>query len=137
MNTMVALEYGPRWALGRRGWRWTDDEGVAYMPIPVDLRDGAEDFVLTAAMAGVKPEEISIHIEDDTISLRAEPHASEADKTEFLMHERYAGKLGRTLRLPVSLDAEKAEASLEAGVLTLRVPKAASARSKTIKVSVK
>ena len=137
MNTMVALECGPRWALGRRAWRWAEDEEVAYMPIPVDLREEAEEFTLTAPLVGVKPEEISLHIEDDTISLRAEPHADQAETGDFLMRERYAGKVGRTLRLPVALDAEHAEANLEGGVLTLRVPKAESARAKTIKVNVK
>ena len=41
----------------------------------------------------------------------------------------------RALRLPVALDAEKAEAKIEDGVLTLHLPKSESARPKTIKVS--
>lgn len=137
MNTMVALECGPRWALRRRNWRWAEDEDVAYMPIPIDLREGPEEFILTAALVGVKPEDVSLQIEDDTLSLRAETRPAEVEAGEFLMHERYAGKVGRTIRLPVALDAENAQATLEAGLLTLRVPKAASVRSKTVKVSVK
>ncbi|MGA2112209.1 MAG: Hsp20/alpha crystallin family protein [Anaerolineales bacterium] len=137
MNTTVALECGPRWALRRRDWRWAEDEDVAYMPIPVDLREGAEEYILTTSLVGAKPEDISVRIEDDTLSLRAEVHPGQAEPDEFLMHERYVGKVGRTIRLPIAVDAENAQATLEAGLLTLRIPKAASARSKTIKVSVK
>ena len=133
MNTMVALECGPRWALRR----WAEDEDVAYMPIPVDLREGPEEFVLTTSLVGVKPEEVSLQIEDDTLSLRAEVHPDGAEADEFLMHERYVGKVGRTIRLPVAVEADKAQATLEAGLLTLRIPKADSARSKYIKVNLK
>jgi HSP20 family protein len=50
------------------------------------------------------------------------------------MSELPAGAFRRTLRLPTELDAEKAVASIENGVLTLRVPKAESAKPKSIKV---
>jgi HSP20 family protein len=45
--------------------------------------------------------------------------------------------LRRALRLPAQLDAEKAEAKIENGVLTLRIPKAESARPRVIKVAAK
>ena len=53
---------------------------------------------------------------------------------EVLLRERFVGKVGRTLTMPAALDSEHTEASLEAGVLTLRVPKAATARRKVIPV---
>jgi HSP20 family protein len=54
-----------------------------------------------------------------------------------MLQELPHGEFSRSLRLPVELDAAKAEAKIEDGLLTLRVPKAESARPKTIKVNIK
>jgi HSP20 family protein len=53
------------------------------------------------------------------------------------MRELPHGSFRRTLRLPATLDPEKAQAKITDGVLTLRLPKAESSRPKTIKVDVK
>ncbi len=50
------------------------------------------------------------------------------------MQERRYGKFARTLTLPAEVDSAKAEATIENGLLTLRVPKAEAARPKMIKV---
>jgi HSP20 family protein len=84
-------------------------------------------------MPGVAVDDLKIEIEGDTISLRGEIKADKAE-AEVLLRERFIGKVGRTLTMPVALDSENSQASLEAGVLTLRVPKAATARRKVIPV---
>ena len=53
------------------------------------------------------------------------------------MRELPHGSFHRSLRLPVALNAEKAEARIENGLLTLSLPKAESARPKTVKINVK
>jgi len=53
------------------------------------------------------------------------------------VQERPYGKFSRVLSLPTTLDSNGAEASVENGILTLRVPKAETARPKTIKVVTK
>jgi HSP20 family protein len=77
---------------------------------------------------------LNIQIIEDTLSIEGEYGQHEG---ETLMSELPAGSFRRTLRLPAVLDVEKAEAHIENGVLTLRVPKAESARPKTIKVASK
>ncbi|OGO48403.1 MAG: hypothetical protein A2Z30_02175 [Chloroflexi bacterium RBG_16_64_43] len=133
MNPVYALQYAPATGLRRWNWRWTEPGDLAYQPVSVDVHDDGETFVITALMPGVAAEDLKIEIEGDTISLRGEIKAEPAG-AEVLLRERFVGKVGRTLTMPAALDSEHSEASLEAGVLTLRVPKAATARRKVIPV---
>ncbi len=134
MNTMYAVQCAPTTGLRRWNWRWTEHDDLAYAPVSVDVRDDGEAFVLSAQMPGVAAEDLKIEIEGDTISVRGEikPDPAEA---EYLMRERFIGKVGRTLTMPVALDPDHTEAKLEAGVLTLRVSKAVTARRKVIPVT--
>jgi HSP20 family protein len=102
--------------------------------LAVDVRDENEAYVINALVPGLKAEELNIQILEDVVTVEGE---FKADENEYLMRELPHGSFNRTLRLPAALDPEKAEAKITDGVLTLRLPKAESARPKTIKVSVK
>jgi HSP20 family protein len=119
--------------LARRWAASTQNEEVT-RPLPVDVRDEGEEYVLNAYVPGLKAEDLNIQIVEDALSI--EGKFSQHDG-EYLMSELASGAFRRTLRLPVALDTEKASAVIENGILTLRIPKAESSRPKTIKVAVK
>lgn len=123
--TTTPYHLARRWAAAR------SQTPTAIQPLPVDLRSEGEEFVLTAYVPGLKAENLKIEIVDDLLSIEGEFGQHEG---EYLMSELPAGAFRRTLRLPTELDAEKTVASIENGILTLRVPKAESARPKSIKV---
>lgn len=100
--------------------------------LPVDVQDAGDAYTLTAFAPGAQPETINIQVLDDVVSIEGEFAAREA---EYLLRETPAGAFRRVLRLPVPLNAEQVEASLDQGILTLRLPKAESARPRTIKVN--
>jgi HSP20 family protein len=103
--------------------------------LPVNLQVRDEEYLLTAAVPGLKAEDLSVEINGDTVTLRGETFAPAPDeKAEWLLQERRYGKFTRTLTLPSELDSARAEASIENGVLSLRLPKAESAKPKVIKV---
>ncbi len=102
--------------------------------LAVDVRDENEAFVLSALVPGLNASDLNIQILEDVVSIEGE---FKKDESEYLMHELPHGSFRRSLRLPASVDAEKAEAKITDGVLTLRLPKAESARPKTIKVAAK
>ena len=102
--------------------------------LSVDVRDEDEAFVLSALVPGLKAEDLHIQILEDVVTVEGE---FKADENEYLMRELPHGSFNRTLRLPATLDADKAEAKITDGVLTLRLPKAESARPKTVKIAVK
>ena len=110
----------------------------ATVSMPIDMTENADGFTVEASVPGFKPEELEISIENDVLTIRAERKAEEKkDENEVRWQERYYGKLERCFTLPANVDASKAKAELEHGVLTLTLPKAETAKPKTIKVQAK
>ena len=112
--------------------RWLAQQQAARPAgIPVNVRDGDDVYVLTALVPGLKAEDLTIQVLEDVVSIEGEVPAAEG---EFLLQELAAGPFRRELRLPAPLDAENVEAKIADGVLTVRLPKAESARPRSIKV---
>ena len=104
----------------------------------LDVAAQGDEYVVTAAVPGLKAEDLSLEVLGDTVTLRGELPAPEAtDGVEYLLRERRYGKFARSLTLPTEVDGAKAEAAIADGVLTLRLPKAETAKARTIKVNAK
>jgi HSP20 family protein len=114
-----------------QGRRWAEWREQAERSLAVNVRDDSEAYVLTAFVPGVKAEDLKIQVVDDTVVIEGDYPKEEQ---EYLLCELPAGSFQRVLRLPAPLDADAVEATLSNGVLTLRLPKAASLRPKTIQV---
>ncbi|HLB63844.1 MAG TPA: Hsp20/alpha crystallin family protein [Anaerolineales bacterium] len=102
--------------------------------LPVDVKADSEAYEITAAVPGLKAEDLQIEILEDVVTLRGKTAERSEENDGYLLREIEMGEFARSLRLPDPLDASKAEAVVENGVLTLRIPKAEGARPKTIKV---
>jgi len=102
--------------------------------LAVNVREEDDAFLMTAFVPGLKAEDLNIQILEDVVTIEGE---FKADENEYLMRELPHGSFRRSLRLSTPVEAGKAEARITDGLLTLRLPKAESARPKTIKVSVK
>jgi HSP20 family protein len=104
--------------------------------IPMDIHTDEESFVITAVTPGLKAEDLKIEILGDVVTLRGEIRRDEPEREiDYLLRELSYGAFERTLQLPEPVDAEKAEASLTDGVLTVRLPKTEDSRPKQIKVN--
>ncbi len=92
-------------------------------------------------MPGLKAEDLNIQVLEDVLRIEGEyKRSSPADKAEesnYLVRELPSGSFTRTLRLPSVIDADRVEAKIADGVLTLTLPKAESARPKRISVKTK
>jgi HSP20 family protein len=102
--------------------------------LPVDVKADTEAYEITAAVPGLKADDLKIEILEDVVTLSGKVAEREEENDGYLLRELALGEFSRSLRLPDPLDASKAEAVVENGVLTLRIPKAEEARPKTIKV---
>jgi len=102
--------------------------------VPVDVKAEADAYVITAIVPGIQAEDVNIRIVNTTVSISGELPSGRDDKGNYLLAERPSGKFQRMITLPDQLSAAKTEASLENGVLTLRVAKAEEAQPKMIKV---
>jgi HSP20 family protein len=99
----------------------------------VNVREEDDAYVLSALVPGLKAEDLNIRILENVVSIEGEYRAEDAD---FLLSELPRGPFHRTLRLPTEIEADKVEANITDGVLTLTLPKAESARPKRIQVNV-
>ena len=111
--------------------------GFEPWPAPLDVVADGDDFVVRASMPGVAPENIQVSIEDGVLTVRGET-ASHFETTEgnYLMRERRSGSFYRSLRLPDTVDQDKAEPRYEHGVLTISLPKAEAKKAKQFEVKV-
>ena len=100
----------------------------------VNVRDEEDNFVLSALVPGLTADDLNIQVLEDVVHIEGEFQANDED---FLLHELPYGSFHRSLRMPTEIDAEKVEAKINDGVLTLQLPKAESARPKKIKISAK
>jgi HSP20 family protein len=107
-------------------------------PMPIDVIEDKDGYTVKASVPGIKPEDLDINIENNVVTIRAERKAEEnKDEDTVRWQERYYGKLERCFTLPVEVDADKVKAELEHGVLKLSLPKAETAKPKTIQVKAK
>lgn len=82
------------------------------------------EVVLKAALSGLKPEDVSIDITGETLTIKGESKAEqEIKKEDYLYQERRYSAFSRSVVLPSGLKTDKAEATMEDGILTLTIPK--------------
>ncbi len=114
-----------------RTWSWGEHQLVA-----LDVYATDQDLLIEANLPGVKPEEVDITVEGNTLTIAGETRSSRKDEEgSTLIQEIRRGTFSRTLTLPDGLEADKATATFEDGVLTLRIPKAEQVKPRQIKIT--
>jgi HSP20 family protein len=111
--------------------RWAENREQT---LGINVREEDDAYVLSALVPGIQADELRIQVLDDVVRIQG---GYKADESKYLVREIPTGSFTRTLRLPAPIDAEHVEADVTNGVLTLRLPKAESARPKQIKVNAK
>lgn len=114
---------------------WQFGEGQL---VPVDVFATDDEIVVQAILPGVKPEEVDITMEANTLTIAGDTTAPASQKGEpasVLLQEIRRGRFIRTLNLPAGLEPDKAMATFEDGVLTLRIPKVEQVKPRQIKIS--
>jgi HSP20 family protein len=103
----------------------------------IDLYEDRDSLILRAELPGMKKEDIDISLHGDVLTLSGERKEEEVfDNAAAYRSERFLGKFQRSLTLPVSVNANKVQASYKDGILTVTLPKAEEAKSKQIEVKV-
>lgn len=109
------------------------DEGEGQLTI--DVYQTSDEIVVESPIAGVNPEELDINITNESVTIKGRREKETRVKDEdYFYQECYWGKFSRSVILPQEVDAEKAEATLKNGVLTITLPKLNRAKAKKVKV---
>ncbi|MGW2787901.1 Hsp20/alpha crystallin family protein [Streptomyces populi] len=100
--------------------------------VPMDAFREGDAFVVEMDLPGVDPESIDLDVEQNVLSVRAERRTSASGSSDVLIAERLSGSSSRQLFLGETLDADRIEASYEAGVLRLSIPVAKEVKPRKI-----
>jgi len=107
---------------------------------PVTVEETADELVFTAELPGMTEEQVSIDLENDVLSISGEKSEQRTEGDEersYHLWERSYGTFRRSFSLPRAVDAAKATARFDKGVLEIRLPKAAEAKGRKIEISKK
>lgn len=103
--------------------------------LTIDVYQTEMEIVIKSTIAGVKPEDLDVTINNDMVTIKGERTNEEVvDNGNYYYQECYWGGFSRSVLLPVDVIPEKADASLKNGILTIRLPKADTTKVKKIQV---
>ncbi len=105
--------------------------------VPVDIYTTDENVVILAALPGLRPEDVDITFEGNTVTIKGEFAQPTEENINWHLQERYYGPFERTITLNIPVDWDHAEAIFEHGLLKLVLPKAEEIRPRKIKVKTK
>ncbi len=103
----------------------------------VNVAESPDELVLSAELPGMRPEDIDLTLENNTLTLSGERTIVREENTELRYHvwEQASGAFRRSFSLPRTVRSEEISADYTDGVLTVRLPKSAEARSRRIEIS--
>jgi HSP20 family protein len=111
--------------------------GGAWSVPAVDMYQTDNDVVIKAALPGIRAEEVQINVTGEMLTIKGEVKQEEEkegrEKAYHLREQRW-GIFERSISLPTEVDADKAKADFENGVLTVTLPKAEKVKPKSITI---
>jgi HSP20 family protein len=101
----------------------------------LDVSETKDAVMVKAELPGVEAGDISLSLQGDVLTLKGEKTQEKEEKDErYHRVERSYGAFMRAVRLPSTVDASKVNAAFKNGVLTVTLPKAATAKGTTIPI---
>ncbi len=123
------------YASQREGFPATDGT-INRWGIPLDVVEEDGNILVHASLPGFNPEDIAVSVENDVLTIEGQTEEKhERKEGGYLLRERRSGSFYRSLRLPETVDANKADPHYENGVLTITMPKLESKKVKHLKVN--
>lgn len=112
--------------------------GDGVTTLALDVFESADDVTVQASLPGIKPQEVDISITGDVLTIKGEKSEETEEKQgNYHLRERRYGAFQRSVSLPAAVQADKADAVFENGVLTLTLPKVEEVKPKSIKIKTK
>jgi HSP20 family protein len=108
--------------------------GLSFLPL--DIADTGNQYIVRASLPGVRPEDVDITVHNNVLTISGETKSEEEQPGQsWIVRERRAARFQRSVSLPAAVDADRAEARSENGILTLTLPKVERAAPRQIKVT--
>jgi len=101
----------------------------------VDVYQTPEEIIIESPIAGVDPDNLDVSITAESVAIRgSRARERKIKEDDYFYQECYWGKFSRSIILPQEIDADKAEATINNGVLTIVLPKLNRQRQKKLRV---
>lgn len=101
----------------------------------VDVIERDNEVVLRAEVPGARKEDLDIAVDENSVTIRGSSvYEEQEEEGDYFRSEIARGSFVRSITLPTAIDAEKAKASLEDGILELIMPKLEGAKRRKIQV---
>jgi HSP20 family protein len=112
---------------------WSQSDGLA---LPLDVSTTKDALLVEASLPGVTPEDVEITLENNTLTISGKTvEERTGGEGSHLVQEIRRGSFSRSVSLPAGLEADKATATFEHGMLRLTIPKAEQVKPRQIKIS--
>lgn len=112
------------------------EEEMEHWTVPLDVVEEGNNIVVHATVPGVEPDKIDVTLDENVLTIKGKTETEEERKEgEYLLRERRTGAFHRMLRLPGTVNTEKAKTDYENGVLTITFPKVEAKEAKHLKVT--
>lgn len=98
------------------------------------LRDAGDSYVVTAEVPGLGEKDVELTLHHDVLTLRGERKSDAPEGYRLHRQERFPARFSRSFALPVKVDAEKVQASVRNGLLTVTLPKVPESQPRRIAV---
>lgn len=106
--------------------------------VPIDVRQDGDSITVDASMPGIDTENISATVDDGVLTIKGETCTETEQKDErYYLRERRSGAFHRSVRLPETVDTDKAESTYQNGVLSISFPKQESKKARSLPITVK
>jgi HSP20 family protein len=103
--------------------------------LTIDVYQNDKEIVIKSTIAGVKPEDLDVNINDEMVTIKGKrDQGEEVDPENYYYQECYWGPFSRTIILPVEIVTDKAEALMKNGILTIKLPKAETTKTRKLQV---
>ena len=103
----------------------------------VDVLEDEDSFLIAAEIPGVDQKDIKVNLDDGTLTISGERKFEDEEKKEnYTRRERAYGSFVRRFTVPTTIDREKVEASMDRGILKVKLPKREDIKPRQIDVSV-
>jgi HSP20 family molecular chaperone IbpA len=109
------------------------DQGAYYTPL-VDIVENKDEFIFQADLPGVKAGDVDISFENGALNIHAKVFPRQPENQDYVLCEYGVGHFYRSFDIGMPINVEGIRATLKNGELTLRLPKAESAKTRKIEI---
>lgn len=92
--------------------------------LAIDMTSDDKHVIVRTALPGFNEDEINVDVQGNVLTISAESKIEREDQqANWHIREMRYGKFARSVMLPEEVVTDKADASLENGILTIKLPK--------------